>query len=181
MYNRPRVTPRPDSRTLHCTKQKLNDINTTQEWENSIPYKDIGPYKVKYTRKIRWRAFKRKGTNMLPLVLLMCQMWLKVNTIAIQLNMDALEVTHVTKPVSSRAEASFEPSAFSFRFLVFWALVIGGLIPIVDIVCYTWEQLRMVAFSSKMNLKTSWNWSFVLSIWLFERHFQENCLNRKNK
>lgn len=80
-----------------------------------------------------------------------------------------------------RAEASFEPSAFSFRFLVFWALVIGGLIPIVDIVCYTWEQLRMVAFSSKMNLKTSWNWSFVLSIWLFERHFQENCLNRKNK
>ena len=103
---------------------------------------------------------------MLPLVLLMCQMWLKVNTIAIQLNMNALEVTHVTKPVSSRAEASFEPSAFSFRFLVFWALVIGGLIPIVDIVCYTWEQLRMVAFSSKMNLKTSWKFRFkYLVVW----------------
>lgn len=27
------------------------------------------------------------------------------------------------KPVRSRAEASFEPSALSFRFLVFWGVV----------------------------------------------------------
>ena len=57
---------------------------------------------------------------MLPLVLLICQIWRKITAIGIQLKMDTLEIKYaVNESVKSCAEESFNPSALSFRFLVF--------------------------------------------------------------